>query len=96
VSPQQRSRVQTNNNFALVLIIAFTGKQSYYNGQYMYLFTEQLYIINNTDKTLITCLLTLSITVNMYIHTQVKLKSVHDVKSLAWMTREKLQVNKVH
>ena len=25
----------TNNNFALVLIIAFTGKQSYYNGQYM-------------------------------------------------------------
>ena len=32
----------------------------------------------------------------MYIHTQVKLKSVHDVKSLAWMTREKLQVNKVH
>jgi hypothetical protein len=30
----------------------------------------------------------------MYIHTQVKLKSVHDVKSLAWMTREKLQVNK--
>ena len=33
----------TNNNFALVLIIAFTGKQSYYNGQYiyMYLFTQQ-------------------------------------------------------
>jgi hypothetical protein len=30
----------------------------------------------------------------MYIHTQVKLKSVHDVKLLAWMTREKLQVNK--
>ena len=28
------------------------------------------------------------------MHTQVKLKSVHDVKSLAWMTREKLQVNK--
>jgi hypothetical protein len=27
---------------------------------------------------------------------EVKLKSVHDVKSLAWMTREKLQVNKVH
>ena len=95
----------TNNNFALVLIIAFTGKQSYYNGQYMYLFTEQfsfpgisvnelsplllrrwnirhftfdfhrlkmadslleevtsprkreLCIINNTDKTLITCLM---------------------------------------
>jgi hypothetical protein len=33
-----------------------TGKQSY-NGQYMYLFTQQLYIINKTDKTLITCLL---------------------------------------
>jgi hypothetical protein len=31
-----------NDNFALVLIIAFTGKQSYYNGQYMYLFTQQL------------------------------------------------------
>jgi hypothetical protein len=46
-----------HNNFALVLIIAFTGKQSYYNDQYMYLFTQQLYIINNTDKTLITCLL---------------------------------------
>ena len=26
------------------LIIAFTGKQSYYNGQYLYLFTQQLYI----------------------------------------------------
>jgi hypothetical protein len=25
----------TNNNFALVLIIAFTGKQSYCNDQYM-------------------------------------------------------------
>jgi hypothetical protein len=24
----------TNNNVALVLIIAFTGTQSYYNGQY--------------------------------------------------------------
>jgi hypothetical protein len=36
------------------------------------------------------------LTLYMYIHTQVKLKSVHDVKSLAWMTREKLQVNKVH
>ena len=30
---------------------------SYYNGQYMYLFTQQSYIINNTDKTLIRCLL---------------------------------------
>jgi hypothetical protein len=40
---------------------------------------------------------TLSITViHVYIHTQVKLKSVHDVKSLAWIIREKLQVNKVH
>ena len=47
----------TNNNFALVLIIVVTGKQSYYKGQYMYLFTQHLYIINNTDKTLITCLL---------------------------------------
>ena len=47
---------QQNNNFALGLIIAFTGNQSF-NGQYMYLFTQQLYIINKTDKTLITCLL---------------------------------------
>jgi hypothetical protein len=31
----------------------------------------------------------------MYIHTQVKLESVHDVKSFAWMIKEKLQVNKV-
>jgi hypothetical protein len=36
--------------------MAFTGKQSY-KGQYMYLFTQQLYMINKTDKTLITCLL---------------------------------------
>ena len=28
----------------MVLIITFTGKQSYYNGQYMHLFTQQLYI----------------------------------------------------
>jgi hypothetical protein len=41
----------TNNNFALVLIITFTGKQSYYNGQYMYLFTQQLYIINRSKVT---------------------------------------------
>jgi hypothetical protein len=41
----------TNNNFSLVLIIAFTGKQSYYNGQYMYLFTQQLYIINRSKVT---------------------------------------------
>jgi hypothetical protein len=39
------------NNFALVLIIAFTGQQSYYNGQYMYLFTQQLYIINRSKVT---------------------------------------------
>jgi hypothetical protein len=36
--------------------MAFTGKQSY-KGQYMYLFTQQLYMINKTDKTLITYLL---------------------------------------
>jgi hypothetical protein len=47
----------TNNNFALVLIIAVTGKQSYYKGQCMYLFTQHLYVVNNTDKTLIRCLL---------------------------------------
>jgi hypothetical protein len=41
----------TNNNVALVLIIAFTGTQSYYNGQYMYLFTQQLYIINKSKVT---------------------------------------------
>jgi hypothetical protein len=49
--------MEKKDNFALVLIIAFTGKQSYYNDQYMYLFTQQLYIINKTDKTLIMCLL---------------------------------------
>jgi hypothetical protein len=48
--------MRTLNNFALVLINAFTGKQTYYNGQYMYLFTQQS-ILNNTDKTLITGLL---------------------------------------
>jgi hypothetical protein len=41
----------TNNSFALVLIIAFTGKQSYYNSQYMYLFTQQFYIINRSKVT---------------------------------------------
>jgi hypothetical protein len=38
-------------NFALLLIFAFTGKQSYYNRQYMYLFTQQLYIINRSKVT---------------------------------------------
>ena len=40
----------TNNDFALVLIIAFTGKQSYYNGQYMYLFTQQLIYTSKVTK----------------------------------------------
>ena len=52
-----------HNNFALGLIIAFTGKQSY-NGQYMYLFTQQLYIINKTDKT--PCMPTLPIYAVVY------------------------------
>jgi hypothetical protein len=58
-------------------------------------------VINKTDKTLIMCLLIFLFSIgnchfNDILHFQVKLKSVHDVKSLAWMTREKLQVNKAH
>ena len=40
----------TNYNFALVLIIAFTGKQSYYNGQYMHVFVYTTIIHNKQIK----------------------------------------------
>jgi hypothetical protein len=45
------------------------GEVLLYYGQYMYLFTQQLYIINNTDKTLITCLLIFLFSIgNWWIH----------------------------
>jgi hypothetical protein len=47
-----KSKLKTSEIKQEISIVAV-----YCNDGYMYLFTQQLYIINNTDKTLITCLL---------------------------------------